>query len=130
MARQKNRKLSTLTKAAQKAVNDYVRRRDDLGGFFICMACGEKKPMSSANAGHFFCVGDYKAVRFEPDNIWTCCIRCNWHKAGNLIPYRENLIKRIGPDRFKQLESLAKIKGFKYSAEMLEQIIKRFNDYE
>ena len=113
---------------AQRLVNAYVRKRDAINeyGDFICMACGELKPKNQTNAGHYFSRGQYKSVRFDVDNIWSCCIKCNFHLSGNLIPYRENLIKKIGLDRFEKLESLAHLKGFKYNRFILIDIIERF----
>ena len=109
----------------QNLINAKVRNRDDLGGYFKCMACGEYKPMKSANAGHYFSRGNYPSVRFDLFNIWTCCIKCNYHLHGNLIPFRENLIKKIGENQFRQLEMKAHLKNFKYTREFLITEIER-----
>ncbi len=48
------------------------------------------------NAGHYFAKEFYKSVRFDVDNIHGQCVRCNKYLSGNLIPYRENLLIKIG----------------------------------
>ena len=117
-----------LINKAQECVNAYVRKRDDLGGFFECMACKEIKPSSQANASHYFPkeVKQYSAVRFDLDNLWVCCIRCNHYLSGNLIPYRKNLIEKIGIERFENLERLSNVKNFKHDRFILIDIIERF----
>lgn len=124
--RYKGKSVSWLIDKAQTMVNAYIRKRDSAKGFFICISCQELKPSSQMNAGHYFEKTVYKSVRFDTDNIAGQCIRCNKYLSGNLIPYRENLIKKIGVERFERLEQLAKIKGYKYDRYLLIDIIERF----
>lgn len=124
----KTKKLGKLIEEAQKLVNAYVRQRDAINedGDFICISCGQLKPKSQCNAGHFFSRGNFGSVRFDLDNIHSQCIRCNMHLHGNLIAYRENLIKKIGAERFAQLEKLAYLRGFKFDRITIIKIIERF----
>lgn len=89
-------------KELQTVVNKYVRLRDKDRG---CISCGT--PLKGKyDAGHFFSVGNYPELRFQPDNIHAQCVHCNQYRGGNLHEYRENLLKRIGEDKFKELEEL------------------------
>lgn len=124
----KGRNETFLTAKAQKLVNDFVRKRDAINedGDFICISCNTLKPKNQCDCGHYFSRGNYKSVRFDLDNCHSQCKKCNWHLHGHLIPYRENLIKKIGLDRFEKLERLAHLKGFKYNRFILIDIIERF----
>ena len=124
----KGKKLGKLIEEAQKLVNAYVRQRDRINeqGDFRCISCGQIKPKSQCNAGHFFSRGNFGSVRFDLDNIHSQCVRCNMHLHGNLIPYRENLIKKIGLKKFEELERLAYLKGFKHDRITIIEIIERF----
>ena len=124
----KNKKLSKLIEEAQKLVNAYVRQRDAINerGDFICISCRKLKSKSQCNAGHYFSRGNYGSVRFDLDNIHSQCVQCNLYEHGNLIPYRENLIKKIGTERFEQLEQLARLRGFKFDRITIIETIERF----
>lgn len=54
------------------------------------------------------------------DNVHKQCQPCNTHLSGNLIRYRENLIKKIGQDRFDILVGPHDLK--KYTIEELSEI--------
>ncbi|MCT3674454.1 recombination protein NinG [Elizabethkingia anophelis] len=127
----KNKKLGALIEKAQEVVNAYVRKRDQINdrGDFVCISCQMLKPKDQCNAGHYFSRGQYGSVRFDLDNINSQCIQCNLHLHGNLIPYRENLIKKIGQERFHQLEMMSKLKNFKHDRFVLIDIIERFKKY-
>ncbi|KUY20889.1 Bacteriophage Lambda NinG protein [Elizabethkingia miricola] len=127
----KTKKLGALIEKAQEVVNAYVRKRDQINdrGDFVCISCQKMKSKEQCNAGHYFSRGNYGSVRFDLDNISSQCIQCNLHLHGNLIPYRENLIKKIGQERFDQLEMMSKLKNFKYDRFVLIDIIERFKKY-
>ena len=100
-------KLSTpkLKIKAQQVFNEYIRARD-FGK--PCISCGS---MNTSQASHFYSAGKYSLLRFNEDNVHLACLRCNYFLHGNLIPYRENLIKKIGIELFEKLELLSKIKA-------------------
>lgn len=121
----KGRSISWLEDKLQDLVNAKVRKRDSVNGFFICISCQELKPINQMNSGHYFAKEFYKSVRFDLDNMHGQCVRCNKYLSANLIPYRANLLLKIGEHRLQQLEEKAALKGFKYSREFLiEQIEK------
>jgi len=86
----------------QKVFNHWVRLRDKNDG---CISCG--KPFNAKyDAGHFFSVGSYPNLRYNPLNCHGQCVRCNHEKGGNLTEYRPRLIAKIGQQQFDELESM------------------------
>ncbi len=91
--------VSWLKKNAQKAFNAYIRERDrDLG----CISCGNTT--RQMHCGHFKSQGGNGNLRFNEDNCHKQCALCNEKLSGNLILYRENLIKKIGQERVYALD--------------------------
>ena len=84
----------------QRIVNACARERDRDQP---CISCGTHES-ASWEGGHYVSVGANKTIRFELDNIHKQCHRCNHHNGGNSIPYRINLIKKIGLERVEWLE--------------------------
>lgn len=88
-------------KQAQQAVNAFIRERDrDLP----CISCGT---FTSAqwDAGHYRTTAAAPQLRFDERNINRQCVVCNQHKSGNLVPYRVELINRIGQAAVDAIES-------------------------
>ena len=104
-------------KIAQQVVNKYIRERDKGQ---LCISC-QKKPLKE-NAGHYFNANNHWAVRFDERNIHLQCEHCNTYLSGNLIEYRENLIKKIGITEFEYLSKIAK-QTRKFTKEELKEII-------
>ena len=116
---------ATLVKKLDKVFSQYIRLRDAYpNGTFRCISCGKIKPFEQADAGHFHS-RRHMATRFDEDNVSAECRACNRFSADHLIGYRENLIKKIGTQRFQLLEVKAhSIK--KWSCFELEQLIKYY----
>jgi hypothetical protein len=112
---------STLKELAQKLVNQYVRLRDLNSP---CISCGYIGNGRKWNAGHFKPQGNNQQLRYYTLNIFIQCEQCNSFKSGNLVPYRENLIKKIGLNKVEWLESNHETK--KYDVEYLQRLIKIF----
>lgn len=88
-------------KQAQQAVNAYIRERDrDLP----CISCGTFVS-AQFDAGHYRTTAAAPQLRFDEQNIHKQCVVCNQHKSGNLVPYRAELIRRIGLKEVESLES-------------------------
>lgn len=94
--------LSDWLKIAQIHFNTYIRQRDKDQ---LCISC--QKPPLKKNAGHFFNANNHYSVRFDERNVNLQCEHCNTFLSGNLIPYRENLIKKIGIQEFEDLSKIA-----------------------
>ena len=105
-------------KIAQTHFNNYIRQRDKGN---LCISC--KKPPKKENAGHFYSAGGHYNVRFDEDNVHLQCEHCNTFLSGNLIPYRANLIKKIGIEKFENLESIANNEAH-HTIDELKMIIK------
>ena len=137
-----------LTKVAQQAFNKYIRKRDE---HLPCISCGHKGGLAviwegeevryvrnvnirqrQKHAGHYRPVGRNHQHRFNEDNAHSQCSICNNHLSGNLVPYREALIKKIGLERVKALENNNETKS--YSVEELTDVIaiykQKFKDME
>lgn len=115
--------VGRLTKKLESVFNAFIRERDKDCG---CISCGS---FNEIQAGHFYSVGHFSWLRFDEDNVHSQCMRCNYFLHGNLLPYRENLIKKIGVERFKLLEvksSLRKIN--RYSRFELEVLIEYYKE--
>ena len=127
----KGRSIEWLEDKLQDLVNGKVRRRDSANGYFVCISCEDLKPINQMNAGHYYPKEptQYRAVRFDLDNIHGQCVRCNKYLSANLIPYRANLLVKIGVIRLRQLEMKASLSNFKYSRDFLiEQIEKLMHE--
>ena len=121
--------LPSLKAKAQKVFNEYIRLRDSEGDYFKCTSCRGVKPMSLANAGHFYSVGHYDGLRYDEDNCHIQCIECNKFLHGNLIEYRDNLVDKIGLGEFQKLQfkaGLYKRNGYKFTRTEVTEIIKLY----
>ncbi|MDU4128649.1 recombination protein NinG [Pantoea sp.] len=103
--REKLKTKSDWAKEAQVAVNRYIFWRD-FGR--PCIACG--KPLNygvrggAVDASHYRSRGSASHLRYNVLNIHAGCVRCNRELSGNLIPFRINLIEKIGDHRVDSLE--------------------------
>ena len=93
-------------------------------GTFRCISCGKIKPIEQADAGHYHS-RRHMSTRFDEDNVNAECRFCNRFSADHIIGYRENLIKKIGEQRFLLLEVKAH-EMKKWSHFELEQLIKYY----
>jgi len=112
--------LPKLLKRAQDVFNRFIRERDKDKG---CISCGA--PVEQA--GHYFSQGHHSALRYNEINTNGQCVRCNMYLSGNLIKYRQGLVKRYGAEKVERLELHADLKkAFKWSRIELEQIINKY----
>lgn len=109
--------IQDYVKLAQQVFNKYIRLRD-AGN--VCISC-QKKPLKE-NAGHFYNANNHWSVRFDERNVHLQCEHCNTYLSGNLIYYRENLLKKIGIEEFESLSAEA-MKTRKFTIEELKEII-------
>ncbi|CNK28208.1 phage ninG-like protein [Yersinia frederiksenii] len=88
-------------KQAQQAVNAFVRARDSN---LPCVSCGTHSA-AQWDAGHYRTTAAAPQFRFDPRQIHKQCSVCNQHKSGNIVPYRVELIKRIGIETVEAIEN-------------------------
>lgn len=86
----------------QRAVNDYITKGRDKD--LPCISCGTWETVQW-EAGHFRSRGAASHIRYNEDNIHKQCHRCNSELSSNAIPYRINLIDKIGAQRVEALEN-------------------------
>ncbi len=98
--REKTMSHKDYLKLLQVVFNTFIRLRDADRG---CVSCGATV-CEEFHAGHFVAT-THQFLRFDEDNVWKQCSKCNTHLRGNLIPYRIELIKRIGKERVEELEN-------------------------
>ena len=83
----------------QAVFNTFIRLRDQGKD---CISCG--RPLRGKyDAGHFYSVGAYPALRFEELNNHGQCVHCNRDKHGNITEYAIRLPERIGAENFALL---------------------------
>jgi hypothetical protein len=81
--------LSYWKKILQAQVNLIVRLIDK-----GCNCISSGRPYREDDqAGHMYSVGSTPALRFNLLNLWSQSIRDNMHNSGNLLNYREQLVK-------------------------------------
>lgn len=114
--------VAKLLKQAEDKFNAYIRFRDDKGGYYVCISCNSTKAITtdgSYHAGHYLSAGHHSYTRFNELNVNGQCLQCNYFLSGNLIKYRENLIKKIGEPAVFELEAF---KNFSMKWDRLELI--------
>lgn len=112
--------LPRLLKRAQIQFNRFIRDRDkDLG----CISCGAEV----SEAGHYYSQGHHSSLRFNEVNTNGQCTRCNCFLHGNLIYYRQGLLKRYGQQKLDLLDSVATRNPVtKYGRMELDLIIQKY----
>lgn len=112
--------LPKLLKKTQEVFNKFIRERDKEKG---CISCGGQVEQ----AGHYFSQGHHSALRYDEMNTNGQCVKCNLYLSGNLIKYRQGLVKRYGGMAVQQLEQNADLrKAWKWTRIELEQIIEKY----
>ena len=115
--------VSQLKAIAVRHFHKFIRTRDkDLP----CISCGR---YTKLQAGHFYSAGNHPSVRFNEDNVHGQCIQCNHFLSANLLPYRANLIKKIGQERVDKITlnvEMSKKFGFKWSRLFLIETILKY----
>jgi hypothetical protein len=118
--------LPKLIERATKYFNLFIRKRDSEDGWFQCISCGDHKSLDAIQAGHYLSAGHNGAVRFDERNVHGQCIRCNMYLSGNLLPYRENLIQKIGLCEVEAITQKSQMRGFKWDRFALIDLIEEY----
>lgn len=103
----------------------YIRLRDALpDGTFKCISCGQVKPISQADCGHYV-NRKHMATRFDEMNCNAQCIACNRFDEGNMSGYRQGLVRKYGERNVLLLEA-KKNQTRKYSDFEYHALIKHY----
>lgn len=117
--------IPKLTAKAQKVFNAYIRQRDSADGYFTCISCGQTLPVEKMNAGHYIPQKGSSALRFDEDNVHGECEYDNAFNEFHLIPYRKNLIDKIGERRVLEMESQYRLVK-RWTRAELNEIIEKY----
>jgi hypothetical protein len=102
--------------------SEWVRRSaSDEDGYCGCVSCGKIDHWKNMQAGHFI----HGTSFLIPELVHPQCPHCNGFLHGNLIPYKEWMIKEYGQKTLDKLEYLAKQKH-KYTVFELNQFKKLY----
>jgi hypothetical protein len=112
--------LPKMLEKTQRVFNSYIRSRDS---GLPCISCGKE----GNQAGHYFTVKGFSALRFDEWNVNLQCAGCNLFLHGNQAMYRIGLVDRIGEKAVAELEAKAvgnRVK--KWSIDELKEIINKY----
>ena len=120
--------VSTLKAKLDRVFSEYIRLRDTEGhtkdGYFRCISCGQIKPYSQADCGHY--IGrQHMATRYNEINCNAQCRFCNRFNEGLKAGYRNGLVQKYGEDKVLLLES-QQVKTAKISVLEYEEMIKYY----
>jgi len=107
-------------KKAQIVFNAWIRERDK---GLPCISCG-KHHSGQYHAGHYRTVASCSALRFCEMQVWKQCAPCNLYKSGDIINYRNNLIKKIGIENVEKIENYNESK--RWTIEELKEICQKY----
>jgi hypothetical protein len=116
--------LSYWKKILQAQVNLIVRLIDK-----GCNCISSNRPYREDDqAGHMYSVGSTPALRYNLLNLWSQSIRDNMHNSGNLLNYREmmvklNIIDLIEEQRFKYPTLKVSIEEIKEAIQNAKSVI-------
>jgi len=97
--------ISDLKKEAKIYFQKWIRIRDNSLGY-NCISCNTKITIPTSDGSHYFDANKFSGLIFNEMNCHASCQQCNRFFAGNLLEYREGLIKRYGIEYLNKLESL------------------------
>lgn len=106
---------------AWKVFSIWIRNRDK-----YCITCKEEgKMVPSEQAGHFY----HNVLDFDEENVNGQCIRCNHFKSGNLAPYSNYLLKKLGKKKFEELNirHFRDMKAQKHEEQYYKDIINKYS---
>lgn len=117
--------LSKMLDKTQRIFNTYIRQRDSLDGYFVCISCKRSLSVKDMDAGHYVPVKGGSYLRFNESNVNGQCVRCNRFDEFHLIGYRKNLIDKVGLDEVLWLEAKRhEVKKWTFSE--LDDIIQKY----
>ena len=123
--KRKKREKVNLAKRLDMVFSAFVRLRDAMyGGNTVCISCGRVLPFEQMQAGHYWS-RKHMATRWDEHNVNAECAICNCHDSNHLKGYTENLLSKIGKERFDRLAELHNQER-RWSDAELEDMIKHY----
>ena len=103
--------------------SEYVRRSaSDEDGYCGCVTCGKIDHWKNMQAGHYI----HGTLFLIPELVHPQCPHCNGFLHGNLISYKEFMLKKYGLQKLDKFEFLAK-RPHVYTVFKLEQFKKLYS---
>lgn len=96
--------LSDWYKILERHFNRYIRERD-VGK--RCISCPKYLVPGDYDAGHHWNKGEYPSVRFDEDNVFGQCRKCNRYFGGRGRESQPEIIRRIGQERYDAVKDRA-----------------------
>lgn len=122
----------SIPKLIKKADRIFQRMRVleecDANGYGFCITCQTRLHSSNLDGGHFIgkgMGGAFLSVRYEKNNVWPQCKKCNRFESGNHSIFRDNLIKIVGREELERLEQ-KKYEKIIFVRSFLEDILDSF----
>jgi len=103
-SKKRTKSHSYYLKALDAVFSTYIRTKYSKDGLVKCFTCSKTAPIKQMQNGHYIS-RSVKILRWHEDNCRPQCIGCNIFKNGNLITYRENLVKEIGEEVVRFIEA-------------------------
>lgn len=112
-----------------RVFSEWIRERDSHDGIFNCISCSLDKPIEQADCGHYH-PRKNMGTRFDEKNCNAQCRHCNRFMMNDpltIVTFKDNLIKKYGPDIIEELVT-KRHQLVKYSIEELEEMIKKYKE--
>jgi hypothetical protein len=109
-----------------KLFSEIVRAKGCKNGYGNCVTCGVRKHFSELQAGHFI-PGRHNSVLFEWDNVHPQCMKCNVFLHGNLLAYRDYMVKMYGEKTIEALREQDQ-KHVQFKTYQLEALYEELKD--
>lgn len=101
--KKKAESVTTLKKKLDAVFSLYIRQKYEVDGLVECYTCGEKKPVSQMQNGHFWS-RSHLSTRWDEENCRPQDAKCNIFKSGNYIVYTQKMLSELGAEKFAELE--------------------------
>lgn len=98
---------SQLTKKLDRVFSQFIRLRDSVQGYCVCITCGAHKHWKEIHAGHFVKRGCI-LTRWHKQNVHGQCCGCNTYREGEQAKYLVALEQMYGREVVDELMELEK----------------------
>jgi len=92
-----------LKKKVQTMANKYARLRDFYINGLRCVTCSSTS--GKRDGGHFLPTSSYSAVRYNTNQIFQQCVKCNQYNGGMPKEYRNFMVNKYGESYVIKMEA-------------------------
>ena len=120
--RKKPDSIKILKREVWDLFSEWVRRSEaDSEGICKCVTCGKYVPWTDGDTGHYI----HGTLFLIPELCHFQCKQCNGFKHGNLVAYKDYMIKKYGLAKVQYFEFIAK-RPHKYTVFELQNFKKMY----